>query len=292
MQITETLAEPLRREFTIVVDVKDLDERLTGRVTEMQPKIHLKGFRPGKAPVSFLKKAYRKSLMGEIVNDAINQSSEQLLKERALKPATTPRVDFVNAIDTVIEGKSDLEFTVKVDLMPDFTLANLSALKAERLVADVTDEAVEEALNRLADSQKVYTDKGEGATADKGDAITIDFEGKIDGEPFEGGKAENFDLTLGSGAFVPGFEDQLEGTKAGDERTVKVTFPESYGAPNLAGKDAEFAVKVSAVKAANPVAIDDELAKKIGLDSLDILKERIREQLKADFSRASRTHLK
>src|ERR1700752_1061179 len=131
MQITETLAEPLRREFTIVVDVKDLDARLTGRVTEMQPKIHMKGFRPGKAPVSFLKKAYRKSLMGEIVNEAINTSSEKVLKEKSLKPATTPRVDFVNPLETVLEGKADLEFTMKVDLMPDFTLANLSSLKAE-----------------------------------------------------------------------------------------------------------------------------------------------------------------
>ena len=292
MQITETLAEPLRREFTIVVDVKDLDDRLTGRVTEMQPKIHLKGFRPGKAPVSFLKKAYRKSLMGEIVNEAINTSSEQVLKEKALKPATTPRVDFVNELDSVIEGKADLEFTMKVDLMPDFTLANLSSLKAERLVADVDDEAVDEALQRLADSQKVYTDKGEGAAAEMGDVITIDFKGTIDGEPFEGGARDGFDLTLGSGAFVPGFEDQLIGVKAQDERTVNITFPENYGSAKLAGKPAEFAIKVHAVKAAAPVTINDDLAKQIGLDSLDVLKERIRNQLKGDYARTSRTHMK
>jgi trigger factor len=292
MQITETLAEPLRREFTIVVDLKDLDERLTGRVTEMQPKIHLKGFRPGKAPVSFLKKAYRKSLMGEIVNDAVNKSSEQVLKDKALKPATTPRVDFVNPLENVIEGKADLEFTMKVDLMPDFTLSNLSALKAERLVADVDDEAVDEALGRLADSQKVFSDKGEGAIAEMGDVITIDFKGTMDGEPFEGGARDGFDLTLGSGAFVPGFEDQLVGTKAGDERTVRLTFPENYGSAKLAGKPAEFAVKVHAVKSAAPVAIDDDLAKKLGLDSLDVLKERVRDQLKSDYGRTSRTHMK
>ena len=292
MQITETLAEPLRREFTIVVDLKDLDERLTGRVTEMQPKIHLKGFRPGKAPVSFLNKAYRKSLMGEIVNDAVNKSSEQVLKDKALKPATTPRVDFVNPLENVIEGKADLEFTMKVDLMPDFMLANLSALKAERLVADVDDEAVDEALQRLADSQKVYLDKGEGATAEEGDVVTIDFKGTMDGEAFEGGSRDGFDLTLGSGAFVPGFEDQLIGVKAGDERTVKVTFPENYGAAKLAGKPAEFAIKVHAVKAAAPVTIDDELAKKLGLESLDVLKDRVRDQLKADYGRTSRTHMK
>jgi trigger factor len=292
MQVTETLNQSLRREFTIVVGQKDLDEKLTGKIAEIQPRVHLKGFRPGKAPVSFLKKTYGKSMMGEIVNDAINQSSEQLIKERSLKPATTPRVDFVNELDNVIAGKADLEFTVKVDLMPEFDLANLSALKAQRLVSEVADEAVEEALKRVADSQKTYSDKGEGAKAASGDAITIDFEGKIDGEAFEGGKAEDFDLTLGSGAFIPGFEDQLIGAKAGDEKTVKVTFPENYGAPKLAGKDAEFDVKVKAVKAPSEVAIDDELAKQVGLESLDQLKERIREQLKGDYARASRTHLK
>jgi trigger factor len=292
MQVTETLSQNLRREYTIVVGQKDLDEKLTGKITEIQPRVHLKGFRPGKAPVSFLKKTYGKSMMGEIVNEAINQSSEQLLKERALKPATTPRVDFVNELDNVIAGKADLEFTVKVDLMPEFELANLSTLKAERLVSDVEDSAVEEALKRLADAQKTYSDKGEGAKAESGDAVTIDFEGKIGGEAFEGGKAEDFDLTLGSGAFIPGFEDQLIGAKAGAEKTVKVTFPENYGAANLAGKDAEFAVKVKAVKAPGEVVIDDELAKKVGLESLDQLKERIREQLKADYNNASRTHLK
>jgi trigger factor len=292
MQITETLSEPLRREFTILVDVKDLDERLTGRVTEMQPKIHLKGFRPGKAPVSFLKKAYRKSLMGEIVNDTINQTSEQVLKDKALKPATTPRVDFVNALENVIDGKADLEFTMKVDLMPDFALGNLSGLQAERLVADVEDEAIDEALNRLADAQKVYNDKGEGAAADTGDLITIDFKGTMNGEPFEGGARDGFDLTLGSGAFVPGFEDQLVGVKAGEQRTVNVTFPEDYGSAKLAGKPAEFAITVHAVKSASPVAIDDELAKKLGLESLDVLKERVGDQLKSDYSRVSRTHMK
>lgn len=292
MQITETLSEPLRREFTVTVGAGDLDAKLTGKIAELQPKIHLKGFRPGKAPVSFLKKTYGKSLMGDIVNETINQSSEQLLKEREIKPATTPRVDFVNPLDNVIAGKADLEFTMKVDLMPDFQLANLSELKAERLVSDVSDEAIDESLKRFSESQKTYSDKGEGAVAEKGDAVTIDFEGKIDGEAFEGGKAEDFDLTLGSGAFIPGFEDQLIGAKAGDDRTVSVKFPDSYGAANLAGKDAEFAVKVKAVKSAGEVVIDDELAKKIGVDTLEDLKGRIREQLQGEYGRASRTHLK
>jgi len=292
MQVTETISEPLHREFNVVVQLKDLDEKLTGRLAEMQPRIHLKGFRPGKAPVSFLKKTYGKSLMGEIVNNAINESSEQVLKEKEIKPATTPRVDFVSQIDTVIAGKSDLEFTMKVDLMPDFSLANLSELKAERLVSEVNDESVEDSLKRIADSQKVYADKGEGAAAEMGDALTVDFDGKVDGESFEGGKAENFDVTLGSKTFVPGFEEQLEGVKVGDTRVVKVTFPKDYGVRKLAEKDGEFEVKVHAVKSAEDVPIDDELAKKIGLESLEQLKERIRDQLKSDYARASRTHLK
>ena len=292
MQVTETISDPLHREFTVLIGATDLEAKLTGKIEEMQPKIHLKGFRPGKAPVSYLKKTYGKSLMGEIVNETINESSEQLLKEKEIKPATTPRVDFVNPLDNVIAGTADLEFIMKVDLMPDFTLANLSELKAERLVADVTDDAVEETLKRLADSQKTYSDKGEGAVAQKGDAVTIDFEGSIGGEAFEGGKAEGFDLTLGSGAFIPGFEDQLIGAKAGDERTVQVQFPENYNAPNLAGKDASFAVKVKALKAADDVAVDDEFAKKVGIDSLADLRSRIREQVQGEYARASRTHLK
>ena len=292
MEVTETVKEDLHREFKIVVVAKDLDDKLTGKLTEMQPRVHLKGFRPGKAPVSFLKKAYGKSLMGEIVNNVVNESSEQALKERELKPATAPRIDFSNEIENVVAGKADLEFTMKVDLMPDFEVAALSDLKAERLTAEVTDEDVDNAAKRLAEQQKVYSDKGEGAVAEKGDAITIDFEGKMDGTPFEGGKGENFDLTLGSGSFIPGFEDQLVGAKAGDERTIKVTFPENYGRASLAGKDAEFDVKVKNVKAASEVAVDDALAQSVGMDSLPALKDALRGQLKNDFTRASRTHLK
>ena len=292
MQINETVSEPLHREYAVVVGATDLDAKLTGKLREMQPKIHLKGFRPGKAPVSFLKKAYGKSLMGDIVNETINETSEQVLKEKEIKPATTPRVDFVNPLDTVIAGKADLSFTMKVDLMPEFTVAPLSELKAQRLVSDVSDAAVEVSLKRLAESQRTYTPKAEGDAAQTGDAVVIDFEGSIAGEVFEGGKGQDYTLTLGSSAFIPGFEDQLIGAHAGEQRIVNVTFPENYNAANLAGKDAQFDVKVKEVKAPNEVPIDEELAKKIGLDSLDQLKERIREQLQGDYGRASRVHLK
>jgi trigger factor len=292
MQITETRSEPLRREYSVVVPLKDLDAKLTGRLTEMQPKVHLKGFRPGKAPVSFLKKTYGKSLMGEIVNAAINESSEKVLKDKELKPATSPRVDFKSTMENVVAGKADLEFTMQVDLMPDFELANLSSLTAERLVADVEDEAINETLKRFAEDQKSYSDKGEGAKAEMGDLLTIDFDGKIDGERFDGGKGDDFDVRLGSKTFVPGFEEQLTGLKVGGEKTVKITFPEDYGVAKLAGKPAEFDIKVKAVKSASEVPLDDELAKKLGLESLDQLKERVREQLTTEYGRVSRLHLK
>jgi trigger factor len=292
MQITETVTEGLHREFLIKVGVADLDAKLIGKITEMQPRVHLKGFRPGKAPVSFLKKAYGKSLMSEIVEQTLNEGSEQALKERALKPAITPSVDLVNDIESVVAGKADLEFTMKVDLMPEFELAKLEDLKVERLTAEVPDSEVDEAISRLADSQKTYEPKEEGAAAESGDAVSIDFLGKLDGEPFEGGAAEDFDLTLGSGSFIPGFEDQLIGVKAGEQRIITVSFPENYGAQHLAGKESTFDVTVKAVKAAQPVTVDDEFAKKLGLDSLDVLKERVREQLAGEYSRASRLHLK
>ena len=292
MQITETLSEPLRREFTVTVVASDLDAKLTGKIVELQPKIHLKGFRPGKAPVSFLKKTYGKSLMGDIVNETINQSSEQLLKDKEIKPATTPRFDFVNPLDSVVAGKADLEFTLKVDLMPDFQLANLSELKAERLVSDVSDEAVDESLKRFSDSQKTYSDKGEGAAAEKGDAVTIDFEGKIGGEAFEGGKAEDFDLTLGSGSFIPGFEDQLIGMAAGETRTVKVTFPANYPNAALAGKEAEFEVVAKTLEAPGAVEINEALATSLGMESLDKLKGLVKERIAREHGGMSRQKLK
>jgi trigger factor len=292
MQITETVSDGLRREYKVVIPAVDLDERLTGRIEEMKPRVHLKGFRPGKAPVSFLKKTYGKSMMGEIVQDAVNESSEKAVKDNALKPAFPPRVDLVSEIQQVVDGKSDLEFTVKVDLMPDFELTDVAKLTVERLVSDVTDGDVDDAIKRIAEQSRTYSARDEGDGAQKDDAVTMDFVGRIDGEEFEGGKAEGFPLVIGSGRLVPGFEDQLIGAKQGEARDVRVTFPADYPGEKLAGKDAVFAVSVKEVKKPDEVVIDDELAKKVGLDSLGTLKERVRDQLKQDYARASRTHMK
>ncbi|MBI3677983.1 MAG: trigger factor [Proteobacteria bacterium] len=292
MQITETVSEGLRREYKITIGAQDLDARLTGRIEEMKPRMQLKGFRPGKAPTSYLKKTFGKSMMSEIVEQAVSESSQKAVTDNSLKPAFAPRIELASELEQVMNGKADLEFTVKVDLMPEFELADVSKLKVEKLVAEVTEGEVDEALRRIADSTRTFSPRAEGEAAEKGDQLAMDFVGRVDGEEFAGGKADGFNLVLGSGQFIPGFEDQLIGAKAGESREVKVTFPADYPEPKLALKDAVFAVAVKEVKKTDPVVIDEEFAKKLGFDALGTLKERVRDQVKSDFSRASRMHLK
>ena len=290
MQISETVSQDLHKQFTVTFAASELDSRVNARLEEMKPRINLKGFRPGKAPVSFLKKQFGKSVMGEVVEAAVNEGSQKAISDNKLKPALQPRVEPVGSVEDVVDGKADLTFKVIVDLMPDFTVTDVSKLTVERLTSDITDAEIDEALDRLAKNARSYATK-DGA-AEKDDVAVIDYEGSIDGVPFEGGKGSDFNLTLGSGQFIPGFEDQLVGAKAGETRDVKVTFPAAYQSAELAGKDALFVVTVKEVKAPDAVAIDDELAKKLGLPDLATLKDRIRDQLKTDYAAASRMHLK
>jgi trigger factor len=292
MQITETVSDGLRREYKIVIGATDLDQKLTGRIEEMKPDVQLKGFRKGKAPVSYLKKTFGKSMMGEIVEAAVNESSQKAVTDNSLKPAFPPQIDLISEMQQVVDGKSDLEFTVKVDLMPDFELTDPAKLKVEKLVADVTDTEVDEAVYNLAKQGLTYSPRGEGEAAEKDDSVKLDFVGRVDGEEFPGGKADDFSLVLGSGQFIPGFEDQLIGVKAGETRELNVKFPGDYPDAKLADKDAVFTAKVKEVSKPDAFVVDDELAKKLGLDSLATLKDRVRDQLKADFTRASRMHLK
>src|ERR1700733_13650226 len=244
MQITETVSDGLRREYKIVIGATDLDRKLTGRIEEMKPQVHLKGFRKGKAPVSYLKKTFGKSMMSEIVEAAVSEPTQKAVTDNSLKPAVPPQIDLISELQQVVDGKSDLEFTVKVDLMPDFELADPAKLKVEKLVSDVTDTDVDDAVYRLAQQARTYSTRPDGEAAEKDDAAKIDFVGKVGSEEFAGGKAEDFNLVLGSGQFVPGFEDQLIGAKTGDEREVRVTFPADYPDAKLAEKDAVFTVKV------------------------------------------------
>ncbi len=292
MQITETVSQDLRRQYTVTFPASELDSRVIKRLEEMKGRVNLKGFRPGKAPVSFLKKQFGKSVMGEVVQAAVNEGSEKAINDNQLKPALTPRIEPVGDVQQVVDGKADLTFTVTVDLMPDFAVTDISQLKVERLVSDVTDAEVDAALDRLAQQSRTFTPRPAEEAAQKDDTVVIDFSGSVDGVEFEGGKGNDFNLTLGSGQFIPGFEDQLIGAKAGESRDVKVTFPAEYHAPDLAGKDAVFAVSVKEAKAPDESKIDDELAKKLGIENLSALKERVRDQIKAEHAQASRLHLK
>lgn len=290
MQISETVSQGLHKQFTVTVPASELDSRVNARLEEMKPKMNLKGFRPGKAPVSFLKKQFGKSIMGEVVEAAVNEGSQKAIADNKLKPALQPRVEPVGSVEDVVDGKADLTFKVIVDLMPEFETTDPSKLTVERLTSDVADADVNEALDRLAKNVRNHVTKDGPAAKD--DVVVIDYEGSVDGVPFDGGKGSDFNLTLGTGTFIPGFEDQLIGAKAGESRDVKVTFPTEYHAPEMAGKDAVFAVTVKDVKVPEDTKIDDELAKKLGLDDLATLKDRVREQLTSDFKAAGRLHLK
>ncbi|HEU0161623.1 MAG TPA: trigger factor [Rhizomicrobium sp.] len=292
MQISETLSQDLHKQFTITVPAADLDSRVNARLEEMKGRVNLKGFRPGKAPVSFLKKQFGKSIMGEVVEAAVSEGSQKAIADNKLKPALQPRVEPVGDVQAVVDGKADLTFKVIVDLMPDFETSDVSKITVEKITSDITDADIDEALERLAKSVRNYVNRAEGSEARKDDIAVIDYLGSVDGVPFDGGAGNDYALTLGSGTFIPGFEDQVIGAKAGEKRDVKVTFPTEYHAPDLAGKEAVFAVTVKEVKEAEETKIDDELAKKLGLDDLPALKERVREQLKSDFAAASRMHLK
>ena len=292
MQITQTVSEDLRRQFTVTVSAADLDSRVTKRLEEMKGQVNLKGFRPGKAPVSYLKKQFGKSVMGEIVEQVVSEGSQKAIADNSLKPAIQPRIEPVGDINEVVDGKADLSFTVTVDLMPDFTPGDVATIKVEKLVSDIDDAQVEEQITRLAENMRTFTPRGEGEAAQSGDQTVIDFAGSIDAVPFEGGTGSDFNLTLGSGQFIPGFEDQLIGTKAGDKVDVKVAFPAEYHAPELAGKDAVFAVTVKNVKSPGEAVINDELATNLGLPDLATLRERVRDQIKGEYGQASRMHLK
>lgn len=292
MQITETVNDTLRREFRITVGASDLDAKLLSRLEGMKDQVQLKGFRPGKVPVAHLRKTFGKSMMGEIVQEAVAEYSQKAVDERSLRPAMSPQIKLESEVEQVIAGTQDLIFTMGIDLMPDFKLAEPSTISLIRPQTDVSDADVLESLKRLASQQRTYEPKGDGAEAQDGDQLVIDFVGKIDGIPFEGGTADNAELVIGSGSFIPGFEDQLKGVKAGDAKVVSVQFPAEYPSANLAGKYADFDVSVKEVRRGIEAEVDETLATKLGLDSLDKLRDAARMQLANQFTQASRAHLK
>ena len=292
MDIKEVSAEGLAREVQITVAAADLASKLETKIDSIKDQVQLKGFRPGKVPVAHIRKTFGEQLMGEIIQETVNETSQNMLTERDERPAMQPEIKLAGEVDAVIGGTADLVYDITYEVIPAITLTDFSKLKLEKPVAEINDERVDEALTRLAEGRKNFEPRGKTAKAKDGDRVKIDFIGRIDGEAFDGGAGEGFDLELGSGQFIPGFEEQLVGTKAGDTKDVEVTFPEEYGASELAGKAAVFECTVHEVSAPKEAEINEEFATSLGMESLDKLKDAIREQIAGDYDQMSRGHLK
>jgi trigger factor len=295
MQVTETLSQGLKREYDISLPASDLAEKLNGQLAELKAKVRINGFRPGKVPVEHLRKVYGKSVMADVVQEAIASANKKIVDDNGLRLAREPKVELPDdkaAIEAAMEARGDLNFKIALEVLPAFEVRDFSEIALERPIADVEPADVEAAIDRLAEERRSYSDKPQGATAEIHDRVTIDFDGTIDGVPFEGGEGRDIKVALGSNTFLPGFEEQLIGVASGDKRTVRATFPEAYAVRALAGKTADFEVTVKAVAARDPFAIDDEFAKGLGLESLEKLNEMMRERLAADYTRASRDKVK
>lgn len=289
MQVVEKSIEGLSRVIAVTIPASELNAKLDLKLKEVGPQLRLKGFRPGKVPAGYVKKTFGRDLMGEIINTELNESSQKALEEAKLRPAAPAEMKLVSDMDKVIAGQEDLTYEMALEVMPEFTPVDPASLKLTRPVYEASDADLDEALTELAGQAKNYEDKkGKSVKAAEGDQLTIDFLGKLDGEPFEGGAAEDADLVIGSGRFIPGFEEQLKGAKVGDEKTIEVTFPTDYQAANLAGKLATFDIKVKAIKSEVPAVVDEDFAKRIGLESLDKLKELLRANLNQQYAGAAR----
>ena len=291
MECTET-SDGLSRMYKVKVPASELKARLDARIEEIRPQMRLKGFRPGKVPASHVRKMFGQSLMGEVIEAVMKETSEKAITDADVRPASQPDMHMESDMEKVIEGEEDLAYHMHVDIMPDFEPADMSGITIKKPVAEVDDAQLDETLDQVAENNMKYEPRGKTAKAKDGDAVVIDFLGKLDGEPFEGGAAEGHTLVLGSGSFIPGFEEQLVGLKTGEEKNVEVTFPEEYQAEHLAGKAAVFEVKVNEVRAPKKPDIDEEFAKGLGIDSLEELKTMLKTQLQQELDNASRAKAK
>jgi trigger factor len=295
MQVTETLAEGLKHEFKISVPASDLDAKAGAKLVDLKDKVRLNGFRPGKVPVSHLKKVYGRSVMAETIDQTIRDTNTQIFTDRGFRLATEPKITMPTEqkeVEELLAGKSDLTYTVAIEVVPTIQLADFKSFSVEKPVVEVTDADIDEAIKRIADQSRPYNAKSEGAKAENGDRVTISFKGTIEGVPFDGGTGEGIQVVIGAGQFIPGFEEQLIGIGANETRNLKVSFPKNYASEKLAGQPAEFETTATAIEAPGETKIDDEFAKTLGLESLDKLKEAARERLLSEFAGATRQRVK
>ena len=288
MKTVETENEGLKRAYTLTIPAKDIDARVDGEIKRLAPTVRMPGFRPGKVPPNLIRKMHGEALMRDALNTAVQDSVQQLLADKKIRPAMQPEVE----LDESYETGKDAEIKVRLETLPDVPKPKIDGLKLERLTVEADEKAVDEQLKQLASSQTRFEDAKKGHKAAKGDQVVIDFLGKVDGVAFEGGTGEGMAVVLGSGQLIPGFEDQMIGLKAGDEKQINVTFPDDYGAENLKGKPATFDIKVSTVKVPGDTKIDDEFAKQLGLNDLEQLKGLLRDQQQQELNGLTRTHMK
>jgi trigger factor len=293
MQVTETSSAGLKREYRVVVPAIDLEAKVKERLDDLKGRVQLRGFRPGKVPVAHLKRVYGKSAMAEVIEATVREANSKIVTDHGYRLAVEPKVVLPTeegAVEGVIEGKADLSYTVEMEIVPAITLADFKSIKLTRLTSEVGDEEIDKALRTIADQNRPFVAKTEGAA--NGDRVTINFEGSLEGTSFEGGTGEDVPLIMGAGQFIPGSEENLAGLKAGENKTFDVTFPDDYRATHLAGKNATFAVTVKAVEAPGPVTIDDEFAKTLGVESLAKLKDAVKDRIAREHTLASRQKLK
>ena len=293
MQVIETLAQGLKRELKVVIPANEMETRMNERLAEVKDRVRINGFRPGKVPVAHLKKVYGKSIMADLVNEIVREKPTEILTSRGEKSATQPEVAMTEdeaEADKILKAEADFEFTLAYEIIPAIELKDATGIKVTREVVEIGEDEVNEQILRIAESARTYESK-KGKAAN-GDRVTIDYLGKVDEVAFDGGKDEDAELVLGSNRFIPGFEEQLVGVKAGDEKTITVTFPADYPAAELAGKEATFDITVKDVAAAAPIEINDELATKLGLESVDKLKEIVRGQIEGQYGSVTRQKVK
>lgn len=287
MQVTETLNEGLKREFACVLAADDINAKVDEKLQEAAPTMNLPGFRPGKVPMKILRQRFAKSVTGEVIDEAVRDGVQSVMDDRGLRPAMQPEIE-----DVEFEEGQDFKFKLKAELLPEFAPVDFATIELERLEPDLPESEIDDMLNNMAENSREPVDVEEARPAENEDVLVIDFEGSIDGELFPGGAAEDYELRLGSGSFIPGFEEQLVGANVGDEKTVVVNFPDDYGAEHLAGKEASFKVNVKGMKALGPAEINDALAEKMGAENLDDLRSKIRETMEGQYKDVARNKVK
>ena len=295
MQVTETLSEGLKRSYDVVIPASDLASKLEGELNELKTKVRINGFRPGKVPLAHLRRVYGRSVMADLVQKQIDEANKQIVDNGNLRLAMQPRIELSKEqkdIEAALEAKGDLAFKIELEVLPVFEVATFEDIALQRPVAEVADEEVERFVQRMADSRRTFSERPEGEAAETGDKLTVDFVGKIGGEAFEGGTSQDMEVILGSGGFIPGYEEGLVGVRSGEERAVPARFPDNYANGALASKDAVLETKVKKVEKPEPLALDDEFAKGIGYESLDAMRKAIRERLEGDYARVSRERVK